>query len=82
MYRLSNETRKNLESSFGMSLTAFDEMSADEERKWIESRTGRKLLYGNKRRKGVIGRGNPLLARRKIRTMDDLQKKSKKLFGV
>lgn len=57
-------------------------MSADEERQWVEKKTGKKLSYSKENRHGIIGRGNPLLARKKIRTIEDLDKKSKKLFGI
>lgn len=57
-------------------------MDTKEERSWIEKRNNSKLAFSKKHRYGIIGRGNPLLARRKIRTAEDLEKKSKKLFGV
>ncbi len=82
MYQLSSKTKKNLESSLGISLTELCTMSADEERAWIESRTQKTVVFSKRRRKGIFGRGNPLLARRKIRTAQDLETKSKELFGV
>lgn len=44
-------------------------------------RNGERLTFSKQRRFG-IGRGNPLLARRKIRTEEDLNIKSKRLMGV
>ena len=82
MYNISNTTKKNLERSIGMSLEEFSKMTADEERYWIGNKTNNKISYSKKRRHGVIGRGNPLLARRKIRTIDDLVRKSRELFGI
>lgn len=82
MYKISDTTKTNLEKSLGISLSDLDQMSADEERQWVEKKTGRKLSYSKKTRHKIIGRGNPLLARRKIRTIEDLDKKSKKLFGI
>ena len=82
MYSISNTTRKNLERSLGMSLATFSTMTADEEKEWAKSRSGRKIVFSKRRRYGVVGRGNPLLARRKIRTLEDLSKKSRELFGI
>ena len=57
-------------------------MTADEEREWIEKKAGKKLCFGKKRKNGIAGRGNPLLARRKIRTKEDLDIKSQNLYGI
>lgn len=82
MYRISNTTKINLEKALGISLTEFNAMSAEQERQWIEKKIGGPLVFGKKRRYGIVGRGNPLLARRKIRTLDDMERKSKDLFGI
>lgn len=82
MYNISSTTKKNLERSLGMSLEEFSKMTADEEQSWIGSKTNKKISYSKQRHHGVIGRGNPLLARRKIRTIDDLVRKSHELFGI
>lgn len=82
MYTLSNTTKANLERSLGIKLKDLAKMSADEERLWIENKIGKKLTYGKKKKHGVIGRGNPLLSRRKIRTIEDLERKSKNIFGI
>lgn len=57
-------------------------LSADEQQEWVEKRADRKLKYKRERKKGIMGRGNPLLARRKFRTLEDLDKKSKELYGL
>ena len=66
MYVLSETARKNNERIIG----------------WIEKRIGKKLTFSSKTKKGIAGRGNPLLSRRKIRTLEDLDKKSKKYIGI
>ncbi|MBO5559720.1 hypothetical protein [Ruminococcus sp.] len=40
----------------------------------VEKRTGRKLIFSTKRDHRRIGRGNPLIARRRHRTMEDVEK--------
>ena len=82
MYRISNTTKKNLEHSLGMSLAAFSSMTAEEEKEWANKKNGKKVVFSKRKRHGIIGRGNPLLARRKIRTIEDLSKKSQDLFGI
>lgn len=82
MYKISNNTKRNLERSLGISLCDFTKLSADEERIWIEKRAGTKLQFSKRKKHGIIGRGNPLLARRKLRTIKDLDQKSKNLYGI
>lgn len=57
-------------------------MSADDEKQWIENKIGYSLKISKKRKHGLFCEGNPLLSRRKIRTIEDLNSKSKKIFGV
>lgn len=82
MYSISNTTKKNLERSLGMSLAAFSAMTAEEEKQWANNKNGKKVVFSKHRRHGMIGRGNPLLARRKVRTMEELSRKSRDLFGI
>ena len=82
MYTISKKTKMNIERVVGMPIEKLVTMDTKEERSWIEKKNNSKLAFSKKHRYGIIGRGNPLLARRKIRTAEDLEKKSKKLFGV
>lgn len=82
MYKMSDLTKKNIERAVGLNIDQLKAMTPAEERKWIEKKTGRVLTFSNKRRHGIIGRGNALLARKKIRRMVDLDEKSKHLFGI
>ena len=82
MYRLSEITQRNLEYSLGIKLEELGKMSTEEEREWIEEKAGKKICFSKKRKYGVVGRGNPLLARRKIRTIDDVDRKSREFYGI
>lgn len=82
MYIMSETTKKNIEQSLGISIADFSKLSADEEKEWIRNRTNCLPKFSKKRRRWIIGRGNPLLSRRKIRTSKDLKRKSRKLFGI
>ena len=82
MYTLSEKTRENIERVVGIPIDKLINMDTSEERSWIEKRKNTRLSYSKRRRYGIVGRGNPLIARRKIRTAKDLDQKSKKFFGV
>lgn len=82
MYTLSEETRANIERVVGIPIDKLNNMDTAEERSWIEKRKNIKLSFSKRRRYGIVGRGNPLVSRRKIRTAKDLDQKSKKFFGV
>ncbi|MCD8089589.1 MAG: hypothetical protein LUD81_03025 [Clostridiales bacterium] len=82
MYTMSETTKKNLEESLGISLPELSKVSADEEREWIEKKIGKKLTFSKKRKHRIIGRRNPLLSRKRICTIEDLEEKSIELFGV
>lgn len=79
---MSDTTKKNIERATGLTVDRIANMTSQEEQVWIEEQIGRKLVFSKKRNYGKIGRGNPLLARKKIRTADDLERKSRKLFGI
>lgn len=82
MYTISEKTRANIERVVGISVDKLSNMNAKEERSWIESKKMERLSFSKRRRYGIIGRGNPLIARRKIRTAEDLERKSKQFFGI
>lgn len=80
MYKLSDRAKNNNELAIGLSFDRIINMSLDEEKQWIENLRKQKLVFSKEKKRGVAGRGNPLLARHKIRTMGDLQKKYIKYF--
>lgn len=83
MYRISGMAQTNIERVLGVSIAQIKEMSYEEQEKLAQKKVkDTKIIFSKKKRKGRIGRGNPLLARRKIRTKEDLEKKEKKYIGV
>lgn len=82
MYTLSQTTKNNIERVIGIPIEQVKAMTAKEEKEWVDKRGKAHLKFSKRRRYGVIGRGNPLIARKKIRTLKDLDKKSRKLFGI
>lgn len=82
MYRLSDITKLNIEKSLGMPVSEFSALSPEQEKMQIEKRTGRKLIFSKKKNEGRAGRGNALLARKKYKTDQDYEEKSRELFGL
>ena len=54
-------------------------MDFDEEIFYVERKTGKAVKYSKNRDDRMVGRGNPLIVRRRIATMEDVDKKLKKL---
>lgn len=82
MYTISNTAKSNIERVVGLSMDKIKSLSFQEEQQWVESRTKKKICFSKKRKRGVAGSGNPLLVHKKIRTIEDLDKKSKKYIGI
>lgn len=82
MYRISDLTKQNIERAIGLDLASLKKMTALEEREWLEQKQAKKPVFSKRRKKGITGRGNPLISRRKFRTEEDLEVISKKIFGI
>ncbi|MBO5364670.1 MAG: hypothetical protein J6A56_04320 [Clostridia bacterium] len=74
MIILKDETKTNLEYLLGLKLEELEKMDVDEEISTLEKTEARKIRFSKERDFRKIGRGNPLLARRRMRTMDDVNK--------
>ena len=68
MYKISNSSQEILEKMLGKRYK--DIVNMDCEISYIQKRNNRKLIFLGKVDKRKIGRGNPLLSRRRIKTMD------------
>lgn len=68
---LSKETQKNISKVIGADYTSIVAYEPFEEIHLV----GKNVIFSKKRELKKIGRGNPLLARHKIRTMADVDKK-------
>ena len=80
MYTMSALTKSNVERVTGVTIEEMKSMTMNQERDLVKKRNGERLTFSKQRRFGIIG--NPLLARRKFRTEEDLNIKSKRLMGV
>lgn len=72
---LNNTTQKLLEKAIGKSIYELSQMDVDEERAYVISRIGKVPIFSPKADSRMRGRGNPLIARRRICTMDDIDKR-------
>lgn len=71
MFSLSKKTVEDLENRTGLTYSQLRSFSLDEELSFFK-KNGKQVSFSKERREGIIGRGNPLLARRRIRTMEDV----------
>lgn len=71
--RLSELTKKNISSCIGKPFGEIVTIEPDDEKNVIY----RKVCFSKKRDIRKTGRGNPLLARKKIRTLEDVELKIK-----
>ena len=71
--KLSEMTCMNISKSVGRPYDTIVELSPEEEKKLI----GGNVKFSKKRNTRKIGRGNPLLARRRFRTLEEVEKRLK-----
>lgn len=76
---LNIETKASLECILGRPLEEISAMDLDEEVRFVEERTKKPLIFSKTADPRMNGRGNPLLVRRKIMTMQDVDKKMSEL---
>lgn len=71
MIALSIKTKEAIKNKIGISVEELIDFSDDQEKKYIEEKFG-KIRFQAKIDDRRIGRGNPLLAKGKIRTMEEV----------
>lgn len=76
---LKAETKASLESILGKTLKEISEMDFDEEVRFVEKKTKKPLIFSKKVDSRMSGRGNPLITRRKITTIQEVDKKMSEL---
>lgn len=73
MYKISDSSKEILEKIVGKRYQDIVNMDCDEEIAYIQKKNNHKLVFSTKVDKRKIGRGNPLLSRRRIKTMDKVK---------
>lgn len=72
---LKKETKKVLEKFIGKSVLELSQMDLKDEISFVKSRTGGVLDFSKGIDIRMQGRGNPLMTRKRICTMEDVDKK-------
>ena len=72
---ISEEAKKILEDNIGLSLDQVKELNIHEEMAYVKAKTGKTLTFSKEYDPRKIGRGNPLLARKKITTIEEINAK-------
>jgi len=76
---LTEATKVSLESILGKPLEEISEMDFEEEIRFVEERTKKPLVFSKKIDTRMSGRGNPLITRRRITTLEDVENKMSRL---
>lgn len=83
IFKLNERTKKNISACVGVPFEELMDLSLDEEVALAEKmRGGEKIVFSKESRRGRVGRGSPLLVKKKIRTMDDVDEKIGKIARV
>lgn len=72
---LNSRVKNILENALGKSILELSQMDMDEERDFILSQTGKIPIFSKEADSRIVGRGNPLIARRRLCTMEDIDKR-------
>lgn len=79
MPTIKDRTRKNIERSVGLSLSEITSLSLDDEIKFVERKTGKKVVFSKEADSRKMIRGNALLALGRIMTMREVDRKLDKI---
>lgn len=74
MYKISRSSQKILETMLGKQYEDIVNMDSDDEIAYIQKKNNRKLKFSNLVDKRKVGRGNPLLSRKRVKTIDKVNK--------
>jgi len=72
---IGKEAQRVLERDIGLTLSQIDALSLSEEIAYVQAKTGKPLTFPEILDTRKIGRGNPLLARGKVTTMEEVNAK-------
>ena len=72
---IGSEAKIILEKDIGLSLSQVCDLSVYDEINLVKAKTGKDLIFSRKRDSRKIGRGNPLLARKRITTIEEVNAK-------
>lgn len=79
IFGLSKRTKDNLSACVGVPFGNIVDLSLEEEISIATRKYGSEIVFSKKHNSRRVGRGNPLLARKKIRTLKYIEKKIAKV---
>lgn len=74
------KTKLAVENLTGLTIRQINSMDFEEEKLFIEKKNKKSLKFSGKKDNKIFGRGNPLLARRRIRTIESIDKRLDELI--
>lgn len=80
MYQISNTSQRILEKMLGLSYQEIIDMDYEEEISYIQKKNHRKLIFSNQPNRRKCRYGNYLLAKGRIRTIDQAEKDLSKIL--
>jgi hypothetical protein len=75
MYSLKSTTKRNIENCVSVAFPDLVAMDYSDEPRLLKPVNGGKFVFSTKRDPRKIGRGNPFLARKRFRTMEEIDKR-------
>lgn len=76
---LNDRSKAHLERVIGKPIKEIAQMDLREEIRYVEEKTQRPLVYSTQTDHRIKGRGSPLIARRRLFTMADVDKRIEEL---
>lgn len=76
---LTEETKRILEEDMEVTIDEISAMDFEDEKTFVEKKIGRKLTFSKKTHPKMTGRGNPLIVRHRICTMEEIDQKIREL---
>lgn len=70
MYEIGDDIAKSIERTVGLPIDQIRALQPFDELAHIKKFKKKSVVFSSRSRKGVYGRGNPLLARKKYRTIE------------
>ncbi|MFI3207124.1 MAG: hypothetical protein R3Y33_07730 [Clostridia bacterium] len=80
MYIMNNKVKKSIERIVNLPIEKIRTLSIGDEREIVKKRSSKDLHFSKHQRGSIYGRGNPLLAKKKYRTMEDVNNKLDKML--
>ncbi len=76
---LSSKVLASIKNVTGLSSTDIKKMDVYHEVEYIQNKTGKKLVFSSKPDARRMGRGSPLVARRRFRSIEEVDKRMSKI---